>query len=210
MKSMKVRAIIPFKPKNPKTRLSGLLSQQEREDLACGMLTDVVAAVTAAGCTPSVLSTHQFFFGTTPVITCAEGLSEALNHYLALHSGPLLIIMADLPLATREAVLLATQTHADIAICPGRGGGTNVIFLKDCRKFRTDYYGASFLKHLAIAREFGLSCEVLDSFRLHTDIDEDDDLVELLIHGTGESSAFLTRNGFVLTSDKGRVRVERR
>ncbi|HZK29927.1 MAG TPA: 2-phospho-L-lactate guanylyltransferase, partial [Methanoregula sp.] len=58
--------------------------------------------------------------------------------------------------------------------------------------------------------EAGLSCEVIDSFRLHTDIDEKEDLVELLIHGTGKSRAFLEELGFILSVDKGRVNVERK
>ncbi len=56
----------------------------------------------------------------------------------------------------------------------------------------------------------GLSCEVIDSFRLHTDIDEKEDLVELLIHGRGKSRAYLEELGFVLTVEKGRVGVERK
>jgi 2-phospho-L-lactate guanylyltransferase len=51
---------------------------------------------------------------------------------------------------------------------------------------------------------------VIDSFRLHTDIDEKEDLVELLIHGTGKSRAYLEQLGFVLSVEKGRVGVERK
>ena len=68
----------------------------------------------------------------------------------------------------------------------------------------------SFSKHMKIAADAGLSVDVIDSFRLHTDIDEPDDLVELLIHGTGKSRALLEELGFILSVDKGRVRVERR
>jgi 2-phospho-L-lactate guanylyltransferase len=50
---------------------------------------------------------------------------------------------------------------------------------------------------------------VIDSFRLHTDIDEKEDLAELLIHGKGKSRAFLAERGFVLTTEKGRVSVDR-
>jgi 2-phospho-L-lactate guanylyltransferase len=97
-----------------------------------------------------------------------------------------------------------------MAIVPGRGGGTNVIFIREPQRFHVDYYGTSFLKHQKIAHEAGLSCEVIDSFRLHTDIDEKEDLVELLIHGTGKSRAYLEELGFVLSAEKGRVGVERK
>ena len=68
----------------------------------------------------------------------------------------------------------------------------------------------SFSKHLRIAQEAGLSCEVIDSFLLHTDIDEKDDLVELLTHGTGKSREYLERLGFALSGENGRVGVERK
>jgi 3-hydroxyacyl-CoA dehydrogenase len=42
---MSVTALIPFKPKNPKTRLSCVLDEQEREAFAHAMLLDVVDAV---------------------------------------------------------------------------------------------------------------------------------------------------------------------
>ena len=61
---------------------------------------------------------------------------------------------------------------------------------------------------MKIAEEAGLSVDVIDSFRLHTDIDEPWDLAELLIHGTGKSRAYLEELGFVLSVDKGRVGVE--
>jgi 2-phospho-L-lactate/phosphoenolpyruvate guanylyltransferase len=52
--------------------------------------------------------------------------------------------------------------------------------------------------------------EVIDSFRLYTDIDEEDDLAELLIHGTGRSREYLEELGFSLSDEKGRVGVIRK
>ena len=82
-------------------------------------------------------------------------------------------------------------------------------FVKDCSRFHVDYYGASFLKHKKIAEESGLSYEIIDSFRLHTDVDEEDDLVELLIHGTGQAGRFLRECGLELLIEKGRVSARR-
>ena len=124
--------------------------------------------------------------------------------------GEIFIIMADLPLADAQSIRRVIGTSSDIAIVPGRGGGTNVIFIKEPQRYHVDYYGTSFLKHVKIAEDAGLSCEVIDSFRLHTDIDEKEDLVELLVHGRGKSRAYLEELGFVLTVEKGRVGVERK
>ena len=93
---------------------------------------------------------------------------------------------------------------------PGRGGGTNAIFMKEPQKFHVDYYGTSFLKHMKIAAEAGLSVEVIDSFRLHTDIDEPGGPRGAAYPRDGKSRAYLEGLGFVLSVDKGRVGVGRR
>jgi 2-phospho-L-lactate guanylyltransferase len=60
-----------------------------------------------------------------------------------------------------------------------------------------------------IAEERGLSCEVIDSFLIYTDVDEKEDLAELLIHGKGLSSRYLKELGFAISVEKGRVGVVR-
>ena len=204
-------ALIPYKPVNPKTRLSCILNQEEREAFARAMLTDVIAAVKGAGCSPVIVGTELFDSDDVQVTVKDADLNQTLNAILPQSTGGLtLIVMADLPLATSAAIERVCATKKDMAIVPGRGGGTNVIFLREPTRFHVDYYGTSFNKHMQIARDAGLSCEVIDSFRLHTDIDEKEDLVELLIHGDGLSRKYLEDLGFELSVEKGRVGVRRR
>ena len=203
-------ALIPFKLVNPKTRLSCLLSQDEREAFARAMLEDVIYAVKDANCSPVIVGTELFDSEYIQVTVRDADLNQTLNSLLPQSVGAIMIIMADLPLADVQAIQRVITTERDIAIVPGRGGGTNVIFIKEPQRFHVDYYGMSFLKHVKIAQDAGLSCEIIDSFRLHTDIDEKEDLVELLIHGTGKSRAYLEELGFVLSVEKGRVGVERK
>jgi 2-phospho-L-lactate/phosphoenolpyruvate guanylyltransferase len=203
-------ALIPYKPRNPKTRLSALLSQEEREQFAAAMLEDVKVAVKDAMCSPVVVCSELFDSEDVQVTITDTDLNGTLNAILPQNIGPTLIIMADLPLADTASIRRMISTEKDVAIAPGRGGGTNAIFMKEPRRFHVDYYGTSFLKHLKIADDAGLSVDVIDSFRLHTDIDEPWDLAELLIHGTGKSRAYLEELGFVLSEEKGRVGVERR
>ena len=203
-------ALIPFKPAGPKSRLSGILSPEEREAFARAMLEDVIAAAKDANCSPVIVATELFDSEDIQVTIADKDLSGTLNEVLSQAVGSVLILMADLPLATGPAIRRVVSTKSDIAIVPGRGGGTNAIFVAEPAKFHVDYYGMSFSKHLRIAQEAGLSCEVIDSFLLHTDIDEEEDLVELLTHGTGKSRKYLEDLGFTLSAENGRVSVKRK
>jgi 2-phospho-L-lactate/phosphoenolpyruvate guanylyltransferase len=208
---MYFHALIPFKPVNPKTRLSCILSQEEREAFAGAMLEDVIAAVLKSGCSATLLCTHPFQHEKALVAVRKESLNDAINWALQQFHCPALIIMADIPLVTAGDIQRLIRTEKDMSIVPGRGGGTNIIFLKKPKCFRADYYGASFLDHMRIAEECGFSVDVIDSFRMSTDIDEREDLVEILIHGKARKSReFLQNLGFALSIDaKGRVGVER-
>ncbi|HDQ08045.1 MAG TPA: 2-phospho-L-lactate guanylyltransferase [Methanoculleus sp.] len=207
---MPIDAVIPFRPVNPKTRLSDIMDQQEREAFARIMLGDVICALRGAGCSPCILCTTAYHHPGARTCIDEQGLNEALNDYLAgCGIGPVLIFMSDLPLATAEGIRRVTATDRDIAIVPGRGGGTNVIFIRDPSRFRVDFYGASFCDHLAIAKAADLSVDVVDSFFMSTDIDEREDLVEILLHAKGESRGFLQGIGVGLSLETGRVSVQR-
>ncbi|NYT05614.1 MAG: 2-phospho-L-lactate guanylyltransferase [Methanomicrobiales archaeon] len=206
---MCVRAIIPFKPVNPKTRLSCILTQEEREAFARVMLDDVVDAVSGAGCAVTLLCTHPFEHAVAATAFNEAGLNEALNACLQKRTQPVLIIMSDLPLITAESVRRLLGTASDLAIAPGRGGGTNALFIRKPQAFHVDFYGASFCDHVNIARKAGLSVDVIDSFRLHTDVDEKEDLVEILLHAPGRTRKYLADLGFSLSVEKGRVGVQR-
>ena len=203
-------AFIPYKPVNPKTRLGTLLHQREREVFALAMLRDVVSAVVGAGCNPILLCTSPLpAFGEARVQVDARGLNEALNPLFQEHPAPLLLIMSDLPLVSVASVRRMITSEKEIVIAPGRGGGTNALYLRKPPRFRADFYGASFLKHCRIAEQSGCSWEVCDSYRISTDVDEKDDLVEVLIHGGCQSRGYLTAAGFVLAVENGRVGVQR-
>ena len=204
-----VLAVIPFRPKNPKTRLSCVLDPEEREEFAVMMLSDVVKTTSGAGCRTIILSTEEFFIEGAETVVRELGLNEALNEFLSETNEPVLIIMSDIPLVTIENIESIISTKSDCAIVPGRGGGTNSIFIRDPSRFSVDFYGASFLDHMNIAEKAGLSVEVIDTFRMSTDIDEKEDLVEILLHGNGESRAYLDLLGIRLSVKKGRVGIER-
>ncbi|RDI72253.1 NTP transferase domain-containing protein [Halopelagius longus] len=122
--------------------------------------------------------------------------------------GEVAVAMADLALATPEAVRRLADAEGDVVIAPGRGGGTNALVVRH-PGFRVDYHGASYRDHRRIAGEAGASVGVLDSMRLSTDVDEPSDLAEVLLHGGGESKRWLREAGFELDVSGGRVGVVR-
>lgn len=211
-----MRAVIPFKKSNAKSRLGTLLSEKEREKLAIAMLNDVAEALFASGCfdVVDIVSTSIIEVEGANVVLTYKGLNEALNEYLQKMSShsvnePVLIIMADVPLVSINNIRDIVASTADIVIAPGRMGGTNALFISEPSSFRVDYYGTSFLKHVEIGRKSNLKIEVFDSFNLSTDIDEVADLTEILIHGKGHAQSYLKKLGFNLVESAGRVGVKR-
>lgn len=208
-----MKIVIPFKKENAKSRLSGILTPDERCALAMEMLCDVIDAT--GGFHVDVLTSSLLNSASidSHTLLSDQGLNEALNDYLSLVAehgcDPVMIVMADLPLIKSRHVKEIAGSEADVVIAPGKGGGTNILCIKDPSRFRVDYYGTSFLDHLQIARDNGLSVEVYDSFAAATDIDEPEDIVELLIHGDCRSSLMLADLGFVVAVRDGRAAVER-
>jgi 2-phospho-L-lactate guanylyltransferase len=215
-----IKVVIPFKLDCAKSRLSSILSSEEREKLALAMLEDVIDAVSGFG-EVVILMKDPIRDGDPfdrlrskpglDLMECPQELDPALNSMIETEvkrgwPSDLLIAMADLPLMRPSDIADLVRTPGDVVIVPGRGGGTNLILIRD-PKFRVSYYGLSFLKHLQKAEYLGLSAGVFESFRCGSDVDEPPDLVEALIHGRGRTPGLLKDLGFSLSGDRERARV---
>jgi 2-phospho-L-lactate guanylyltransferase len=182
----------------------------------------VLEAIDAAGGEPRVLATGPVDGDLhCPVTVDDRPLTEAVNAALGARLGGgendvdgaadrVAVVMADLALATPDALreLFAAGREADVAIAPGRGGGTNA-FVAGHPEFQTNYHGASYLDHRRIAEEIGASVAVVDSHRLATDVDERADLVELPLHGECAAVEWPRDAGFEIRATDGRVDVRR-
>ena len=203
-----MRVVVPFDADAPKTRLAPLFDDAERAALARVMLTDVLAALRDAAEEPTVLATADVDCE-APVEVDERPLTAAVNAVLESADGAVAVVMADLPLLNESCLDRFFATSAGVALAPGRAAGTNALV---CRHpdFRVDYHGTSFLDHLSIADGVGASVDVVDSFRLATDVDERADLVEVMVHGEGtRSHDWLHDLGVELTIEGGRVGVRR-
>lgn len=201
-----MRVIVPFAADNPKSRLSGTLDPDERSALANAMLEDVLDALRAAGHEPEVLATAPIE-ASAPVTVDRRALTRAVNAVLA-DGAPWAVVMADLGLVTTAAIDRLFDAPGDVVLAPGRAAGTNALVVRRS-DFRVDYHGSSYLDHLRAAHELGASVSVIDSHRLSTDIDEEEDLVELLVHGEGRAREWLLNAGFELDVGGGRVEITR-
>ncbi len=214
-----MEVIVPFSTDRPKSRLSDVLSADERAAFARAMLDDVLDAVAAAGGEPRVLATDPVDVD-SPVTVDDRPLTDAVNAALDARLGadserggavePVAVVMADLALATPTALdrLFEAGRDADVAVAPGRGGGTNA-FVASHPEFQVDYHGASYLDHREIASEIDAAFRTVDSHRLGTDVDEPADLAEVLIHAEGRAAAWLREAGFALDAEEGRVAAVR-
>ncbi|EMA55462.1 MULTISPECIES: 2-phospho-L-lactate guanylyltransferase [Halococcus] len=202
-----MRVVVPFAAEQPKTRLADVFTPAERREFARVMLDDVLRALREAGHTPEVLTTAGIDVD-APTIVDDRPLSTAVDAVLAAGT-PVAVVMADLPLATPDALTRLFAPDADVVLAPGRGGGTNA-FVTRHPEFRVDYHGASYRDHRERAREVGASLATVDSHRLATDVDESADLAEVLLHGTGETRRWLERQDVRLdTSGDDRVDIRR-
>jgi 2-phospho-L-lactate guanylyltransferase len=205
-----MRAVIPYKKENAKSRLSPVLNRIEREQFVELMLRDVVCSLREAGVKDiDLLTTSEYSslsdLGVNFVLDPAD-LNEAINKYLEKMDQPVLIIMADLPLTKPEHVKNIIFSEEDVVIVPGKGGGTNVLFIKEPAVFHVRYYGMSFRNHCTIAKDMCKSLKIYDSFLLSTDIDEPHDIVEILLHGHGLSLEY-AKEKFELESGKARAKL---
>ncbi len=186
-----MEVMIPFKPVNPKTRLSGILTKEEREELAFHLLLDVIEAC-----------------GEATVISSAEDRRlEGLKHEVdsrtldevvtsRIRKSNLAVVMSDLPLLNEKVVGRFLDSEGDVVLAPGRKGGTNML-LSRSRSFYTSYHYGSLVKHVQICESLGLRWEVFDSFYASVDIDDESDLLELMLHGKGKRSYdYLEELGF--------------
>lgn len=207
-----MRALIPYKKQNAKSRLSPAMSLNEREHFVELMLRDVVACLREAGVSAiDILTTPD---NGVPedlevnILFSEHDLNEAINHYLGTLHEPVIILMADLPMVLPRHIMEISSTDKDLVIVPGRGGGTNVLFIRNPNEFYVCYYNSSFLNHCRIAEEKHQSVHIYDSFLLSTDIDEPHDIIELMLHGHGLSKTYVTDKFGVEGNGRSRARLE--
>jgi 2-phospho-L-lactate guanylyltransferase len=191
---MGVWVIIPVKPLNQaKTRLSQVLTPEQRQQLAETMLRHVLSVVQhvpqlmgtlVISRDNKALSIAREYGARTVQESGAPELNAALMRATQvisrLNGSAILILPADLPLLMQEDVLeimrmgedepsvvIATDQHQD---------GTNALFIRPPGLIEYAYGPGSFHRHMDKAHEAGAEVHLYQSERLSLDIDMPADL----------------------------------
>lgn len=185
--------LIPVKPLSEgKSRLTGVISDEERQALSRSMLNHVLAVSVAVLGTANIVIVSGdeavleigLAAGTnTGKETPDSGLNEALDQArdFAIDNGAdsVLVLHADLPLLSEDDIrkMLAAAESAQIVIAPDQKfAGTNAMMLRppDLLPFR--FGQDSFEKHRAAAVSAGVEPVIMHSDGLSFDIDTPEDL----------------------------------
>jgi len=172
--------IVPLKKDNPKSRLSGILSLEERRELVRVMLEDVIRPIESAGFlnqTYIVSSDEESLrfaskLGARPVRETSDGgVNAAVERGMreTHDSEGWLILPADIPFLTNRDVsriLGFSEAGAAIVISPSREfNGTNLLLLERGTRLKLSYDMNSFSRHLAAAARSGSSTRTTSSMR---------------------------------------------
>jgi 2-phospho-L-lactate guanylyltransferase len=192
---MTLWAIVPVKPlRHGKSRLAGVLTVKEREDLNSRMLAHTLDTLTAV---PEI--EHVLVISRDPAAlalardhgarTVTENGAPQLNHALAratilvknYHTRGVLIVPADLPLLTPEdvrAMLERAHTPPVVVVAPDRHhAGTNALLVCPTGLIEYNFGPGSFQRHCQRALKAGARLEVCELPSLALDVDLPEDLV---------------------------------
>jgi 2-phospho-L-lactate guanylyltransferase len=185
---MTIWAVVPIKaPEQCKTRLSPVLSDRARQDLAGSMLRHVVLAAQNVSAIDKVFVLGPALHGVPPATPLLAdpglGLNAALASTMravASDVSRLIVIAADLPAVTPDDIAaLACLDPETAAIAPDRAGhGTNALSLPLAltRNFTFHFGSNSFNLHCQEIARRHCRLHIIRSNSLALDIDEPADL----------------------------------
>ncbi|MDI6820079.1 MAG: 2-phospho-L-lactate guanylyltransferase [Candidatus Hodarchaeaceae archaeon] len=198
---MSMWAIVPAKRlSEAKSSLSGVLTDDQRREIALRMLADVLEAVR---CAPSaagiiVVSPDEEVLsfakenGALGFLEPGVGLNEAIKlailHALSKGATSVLIIPSDLPLLSHsdvENIVAMASSPQDIVLAPSKDNGTNAMFLRPPNVMEPRFGGESFPVHLMEARKAGIRPRIYRSRAVAFDVDDVADLLGVKVHELG-------------------------
>lgn len=210
---MAIFVVIPVKKlEEAKSRLSPLLTHEERKQFCIKMLEDVLRAVKSTRCVhrtlvvsmdPAVLRVAKRFDASSLMESLPglnQAVSEAIDWCIWKGANSALILPADIPLVTPKDLneILSLREKASMVISPSRNElGTNALLLTPPNTIPTFYGRHSFQRHIEEASKPGRSFHTIRSPRIAFDIDTVEDLTDFASLNAKKSCAhrFLRKMG---------------
>jgi len=189
-----VIVIIPVKSSRVKSRLSSVLSKEQRTEFSRSSLLDLLDVLRTTGLLrrSTVVSSDRRILklasekGTKVVEEEGDaGVNEAVRRGLAALEGDedVLVLPSDLALlepSELRRLLRLRSAELDVVISPSAAfNGTNALLFSSASGFPLSYDDDSFWNHLASCGRLGLSVGVCCEKGLMFDIDTPDDLKTL-------------------------------
>lgn len=191
---MALWAIVPVKPlRRGKSRLSSVLTQQERTDLNRHLLSHTLETLKAIGDIenilvvsrdPAALTLARDYGARTVQEKGAPQLNVALTRATVVvkeyTTRGVLIVPADLPLITPQDVQTMLEYAKDppvVVVAPDRHReGTNALLICPVGLIEYDFGPNSFQRHCELARSIGARLEIVDLPSIALDVDLPEDL----------------------------------
>ncbi|MFQ3566534.1 MAG: 2-phospho-L-lactate guanylyltransferase [Aggregatilineales bacterium] len=207
---MSVWVIIPVKPlTRAKSRLSAVLSAEQRQQLAEMLLRHVIATVRQV---PEIVGTLVISRDTKALAIARDAgtytvqesgtpeLNNALMRATSVVAGwggsAVLVLPADLPLVSaedvRNLVELGLEPNTIVLATDHQEDGTNAMLVRPPGLIPYAFGPGSFARHLKLAQEMRANVHVYSSERMMLDIDVPADL---LVYERLVGRTLLTPNG---------------
>ena len=191
---MTLWAIVPVKPlRRGKSRLSGILTEDERADLNRTLLQHTLETLTelkeveevlVVSRDPQVLTIARNYGARTVREDGQPDLNTALRRATVIAqvyaTRGVLVLPADLPLISREDALALVERASDppvVVIAPDRHQkGTNALLIAPAGLIEYDFGENSFQRHCNLVKKAGARLEIVNLPSLGLDLDSPEDL----------------------------------
>jgi len=200
-------AIVPVNdPLRGKQRLSGLFPADVRAQLVKAMLLDVLDACARASTLEDVLiltpNAAIAPAGCSVMIDPGQGHAHAIETALRTQrdAAGVLVLMADCPLVTGEALDELASAATPLAIAPAQDGGTNALAMKPGNLLQPAFgVPGSSAVTMAAARKLGVRPKLVQTLEFAIDLDDSRDIERITTNGvTTRTARLLARTGFAL------------
>ncbi|WP_153772131.1 2-phospho-L-lactate guanylyltransferase [Labrenzia sp. CE80] len=201
---MTIWALIPVKAfADAKSRLSGILTPEQRAKLAQAMFRDTLSATALAEGLDGIAVVTKDpeaaeitrLAGACVIDDQTQDLNDALTAgrmtlQNRLGAVDLIIIPADLPAVRAsdiEELVKAHHAPTQIVLSPDHeGNGTNMLLTGGLTDFPYAFGPASYQRHISQAKDLGYEATTFERARISADLDNPSDIDEIWQHAPGE------------------------